>query len=525
MKMEHKVVPVVQTKVIDEAQGIVGAYVSVTGVVDSVKDRIIPGAYQSTLAQRTPKGVWSHDWDTPVSKTLQAEELLPGDERLPRKTRNGEEWPTAAGALYVETQFNLKTQRGREAFEDVVFFGDEQEWSIGYNVPPGTAKFDAKTGVRELSYVDLYEYSPVLFGAMDLTSTAGVKDAQEQFRQAREAGTLHVDQVVEEERDEKGTEPVAQGASPAAEDVTPVAQGFVDASQAQTVTTPQDPIHTTEANPPTGTGTQAGVALEPRPDPNALVVEDPSAAAPKTAEFVVSLSEAGKAATAALRDWFSAEMAKPDHDAGALIEELTKRQSAIVEDKANVSVTAVEVKAEVILTGSYEERQAAVRKGLRPALADLVDLDATDEWGYPTTFVTTEATFANRVVAAVYDLTDYSARYFEAGYTFGPDGATLKTPREVRVEAAVVAKGAARAAHFAKAIAATRGQEEETVTIGKAVVQSDAQVAPETAEPDEETTTGTGEDTGTPESKSIEEGMVTLSPADLLMLDRLKLAV
>lgn len=179
MQMEHKVVPVVGQKVLDDDQGIVETIVSVTGVVDEVDDDIRPGAYAKTLLARTPKGVWGHDWMTPVSKTLAIEELLPGDNRLPAKTRNGDAWPSGAGGLLVKTKFNLETQRGRDAYSDVKFFGDEQEWSIGYQVPVGGSKMNQKTGVREIETIDLYEYSPVLFGAMPLAHTSSVKTAQQ----------------------------------------------------------------------------------------------------------------------------------------------------------------------------------------------------------------------------------------------------------------------------------------------------------------------------------------------------------
>ena len=66
-----------------------------------------------------------------------------------------------------------------------MFFGDEQEWSIGYNVPVGGAKIDSKSGVREISTLELYEYSPVLFGAMPLARTTSVKDAQLAMKQLR----------------------------------------------------------------------------------------------------------------------------------------------------------------------------------------------------------------------------------------------------------------------------------------------------------------------------------------------------
>lgn len=164
----------------DEGDGIVSAIISVTGLVDNVKDVIKPGAYEKTLATRTPKGIWSHSWDTPVSRTIEVKELLPGDPALP-KTLPGPDarpWPREAGALQVKTQFNLGTQRGREAYSDVVFYEDQQEWSIGYQVPVGGATIDSKTGQRHISYLELFEYSPVLFGAMPAARTTSFKEAQ-----------------------------------------------------------------------------------------------------------------------------------------------------------------------------------------------------------------------------------------------------------------------------------------------------------------------------------------------------------
>lgn len=177
-EIEFKTVGVKGMNVVSADEGIVETIISVTGLVDNVKDRIVPGAYSKTLAKRKPKGVWSHDWDTPVSKTLDVKELLPGDPELPDHMPDGDPWPSNAGALKVKTQFNLETQRGREAYSDVVFFGEEQEWSIGYNVPVGGAKVDQKSGVREIETLELYEYSPVLFGAMPLARTTSVKEAQ-----------------------------------------------------------------------------------------------------------------------------------------------------------------------------------------------------------------------------------------------------------------------------------------------------------------------------------------------------------
>lgn len=158
----------VEATVLDEDEGIVEAYVSGIGNKDSVGDIIQPGAFDAFLKVRKPKGVWSHDWDRPVSKTLEIYEVAAGDPRLPMKMQlNG------IGGLYVKTQFNLKTQEGRDAFENVRFFGEEAEWSIGYQVHE--ASYDKKLKANLLKTIELYEYSPVLFGANALTSTVSLK--------------------------------------------------------------------------------------------------------------------------------------------------------------------------------------------------------------------------------------------------------------------------------------------------------------------------------------------------------------
>lgn len=186
MRVQYKTVGVNGVTVNDEGNGVVTAFVSVTGLVDNVKDNIHPGAYTETLKKRMPKGVWSHDWNQPTAKTLEATELKPGDGNLPSKLSNGENWPAEAGALRIKMQFNTKTRRGRDAYEDVKFFGDQQEWSIGYRVPDNGFWMDQKTGVRHIESVDLFEFSPVLFGAMSHCRTepgkSEIATAQLQFK-------------------------------------------------------------------------------------------------------------------------------------------------------------------------------------------------------------------------------------------------------------------------------------------------------------------------------------------------------
>lgn len=176
MAMEHKSLNQMElnleVKVLDESQGIVDAIVSVTNVKDHVNDMVMPGAYKETLEARKPKVCWGHDWKTPVGKTLSIEELMPGDPRLPLKLLQ-----MGAGALQAKVQFNMKTTRGRDAFEDVKFWQEEGEWSIGYDAKGqgGKAIRNASTGVREIHKMALFEVSPVLFGAAPHTSTLAVK--------------------------------------------------------------------------------------------------------------------------------------------------------------------------------------------------------------------------------------------------------------------------------------------------------------------------------------------------------------
>lgn len=164
----HKNVPVAGIKVLDEEHGIVEAFVAGIGNKDSTGDIIQPGAFDDSLKIRTPKGVWSHDWSRWVSKTLDMYQVLPGDPRLPLKMSS-----RGVGGLYVKMQFNLETQDGKDAFSNVKFFDEEAEWSIGYMEVESEYSKDAQANL--LHKIDLYEYSPVLFGANNLTSTVSVK--------------------------------------------------------------------------------------------------------------------------------------------------------------------------------------------------------------------------------------------------------------------------------------------------------------------------------------------------------------
>jgi HK97 family phage prohead protease len=153
-------------KALDPTEGILEAIVSVFNNVDSDNEQIMPGYFTESLSERTPKGVWMHDWKSPVAKTLEAKELMPGDAGLPPELRS-------LGGLYIKGQFNLSTQRGKEAFSDIQF-GIIDEFSIGIQTTKWA--YDEMTDVRQLLEGDIYEWSPVLVGANPMTALLSAKD-------------------------------------------------------------------------------------------------------------------------------------------------------------------------------------------------------------------------------------------------------------------------------------------------------------------------------------------------------------
>jgi HK97 family phage prohead protease len=153
---------------VDEALGIVECFVAGIGNKDSVGDVCLPGSFVGSLKRRKPRVVWGHNWNEPIGKVLDIYEVGPNDPRLPSKMRSA-----GIGGLYARVQFNLKSERGKEAFNSVVFFGEEQEWSIGYKTLD--AVFDPSQQANLLKEVELYEVSPVLHGANQLTGTISIK--------------------------------------------------------------------------------------------------------------------------------------------------------------------------------------------------------------------------------------------------------------------------------------------------------------------------------------------------------------
>lgn len=163
MSIERKSYPIAGLKT-DET-GVIEAIVSVFNNVDSGKEIVRPGFFKKSIDRKLPKGVWAHDWRQPIAKTLEAREIMAGDPALPPHLKD-------LGGTYIKGQFNLETQRGREAYSDIKF-GIVDEFSIGYSVTKDNK--DEKTGARELIEGDWKEWSPVLVGMNDQTHLISIK--------------------------------------------------------------------------------------------------------------------------------------------------------------------------------------------------------------------------------------------------------------------------------------------------------------------------------------------------------------
>jgi len=168
--IEFKAAPAGQVSV-NDAKGIVECFVAGIGNKDSVGDICAPGVFDGSLKRRKPRVVWGHNWNDPIGKILEIYEVPASDPRLPEKMKRA-----GIGGLYAKVQFNLNSEKGREAFSNVQFFGLEQEWSIGYKTLD--AVFDPSKQANVLKEVELYEVSPVLHGANQLTGTISIKQAK-----------------------------------------------------------------------------------------------------------------------------------------------------------------------------------------------------------------------------------------------------------------------------------------------------------------------------------------------------------
>lgn len=139
---------------------------SVAGNIDSYGDRIWPGAFAQTFAQRGLKvlHLWQHDFLSPPIAVVKALQEIPR-EALPEEVLA--EFPEALGGAEAVSDF-LETERGEEVLT-ALKSGSPLEASFGYDAIK--VDFEEVNGerIRNLREVRLWELSTCLWGANSAT--------------------------------------------------------------------------------------------------------------------------------------------------------------------------------------------------------------------------------------------------------------------------------------------------------------------------------------------------------------------
>lgn len=147
----------------DRDQGIAELVVSAYGNVDHDKDIVLKGAVAKQIAGEygpNPKGLLDHDWSmrSAVAKTLRM-------------------WEEDDGT-HIEAQYNLAKQVGREAFDDLVFYGEDMEFSVGYEIKArrGPDEGEKARGAKQvITEWQINEWSHVMLGANSATRLVAAK--------------------------------------------------------------------------------------------------------------------------------------------------------------------------------------------------------------------------------------------------------------------------------------------------------------------------------------------------------------
>ena len=162
IKYAHHLItaPASSLEVKASASGRIEGYASTFGgEPDRHSDIVLPGAFTKSIERSTSTGempvmLWSHMQEQPIGRWTHVAEDSKG--------------------LYVEGTFNLKTERGRDAYEHVKA-GDAGGLSIGFVTTENGREYAGK-GVFHLKEIDLLEVSVVTVPANPLARISGVKN-------------------------------------------------------------------------------------------------------------------------------------------------------------------------------------------------------------------------------------------------------------------------------------------------------------------------------------------------------------
>ena len=177
MPNEFKRAPLDHTAV--DAEGTFEGYASLFNIVDLAHDIILPGAFRDTLASRGTGGIrmlFEHDPGEPIGIW----EHLSEDAR----------------GLKVRGRLLLDVTRAREALA-LMRAGALDGLSIGFRTEKGVR--DARSGIRKLAKIDLWEISVVTFpmqpGALISTVKSGAATDDAAFREGLGEAVLRMNEL------------------------------------------------------------------------------------------------------------------------------------------------------------------------------------------------------------------------------------------------------------------------------------------------------------------------------------------
>jgi HK97 family phage prohead protease len=160
--MLHKSFPY-EFKKLDDS-GTFEATVAVFGNVDKGGDRIMPGAFEKSLAQWEASGdpipvIFNHDWGTPDAHIGVVEKAI--------ETEQG---------LLVKGRLDVEDNPVAKQVHRLMMRRSLREFSFGYSVPKG-GETRAKDGAMDLTQIELAEVGPTLKGMNPATELHNVKSA------------------------------------------------------------------------------------------------------------------------------------------------------------------------------------------------------------------------------------------------------------------------------------------------------------------------------------------------------------